>query len=232
MTKIPHLPIKRFPTFEIYARFSPGTLDTITYIRNKYTTKPIYPRDIGICLFKGITKNDVTTKALSDALTTIASSVAPFKVEFLKPFRNKSAEIRKYPASVYYEINNSPFNLLCADFRMFFKKQPSRKFGSPETNRSFKIGITGEVESYEESDKIVKEIREIEKPKPLSFDAFVLASRPNHKLLSELDDEIQEYPFTADEETFKNYIQNITAKRDEHVKRRHEERDRDKKMLK
>ncbi|POS87268.1 hypothetical protein EPUL_002807 [Erysiphe pulchra] len=229
MTKIPHLPIKRFPTYEIYARFAPGTLDVITYLRNKYTTKPIYPRDIGICLFRGITKNDTNTKALNEGLAKIAALVAPFHVEFLRPFRNKSAENRRYPASVYYEINNSPFNLLCADFRISLKKLSTRKCDRPETNKSFKIGITGEVESYEESDRIVKELRDIEKPKPLLFDAFVLATRPNHKLLSELDDEIQEYPFKADEETFKIYMQNVTEKRDEFVKKKLEKLDQDKK---
>lgn len=229
MAKIPHLPIKRFPTYEIYARFAPNALESITHIRKKYTAKAIYPRDIGICLFRGITKNDITTKALNHALTKIASSVAPFQVEFLKPFRNKSAEDRKYPASVYYEISNSPFNLLCADFRIFFKELLTMKSARPETNKSFKIGITGEIESYEESDKIVRELKDIEKPKPLLFDAFVLASRPNHKLLSELDDETLEYPFIADEETFKIYIQNVTAKRDEYVKKKLEKLDQDKK---
>ncbi|KAI6251086.1 hypothetical protein HI914_00739 [Erysiphe necator] len=214
MTKIPHWPIVNFPTHEIYARFAPGTLDTIKQIRNKYTTNLIYPRDIGICLFRGITKNVTTTKTLHGKLTTIASSVAPFQVEVLRPFRNRSAEERNYPASVYYEISNSPFNLLCIDLIILFKKHFTQYLPRPQINKSFKIGITGEVKSYEESDKIVTELKTIEKPNPLLFDAFVLASRPNQNLLSRLDDEIQEFPFTANKETFELYLQNLKAKRD------------------
>ncbi|RKF62628.1 putative blumeria specific protein [Golovinomyces cichoracearum] len=205
------------PTYEIYARFSPGTLDAINVIRKQYVNKQIYPRDIGIRLYKNILKNDKSTSAMNSKLATLAKSVAPFQVELMKPFRNMAAEKKKYLPSVYYEIKKYPFNLLCADLRILFNSL-SRRRDCPVTTTSFKIGLTGKLESFEESDRIVKELLAIDIPKPLKFDAFVLATRPNTKPLSELEEEIKEFPFTATDEEFGTFLEEITVKRDEYVK--------------
>ncbi|TQS35337.1 hypothetical protein Golomagni_04245 [Golovinomyces magnicellulatus] len=196
--------IKGIPTYEIYARFSPGTLDAINVIRKQYVNKQIYPRDIGIRLYKNIIKNDKSTTAMNSKLATLAKSMAPFHVEILKPFRSMAAEKKKYLPSVYYEIKKYPFNLICADLRILFNSLSRRR----------------DFPSFEESDRIVKELSTIETPKPLKFDAFVLATRPNTKPLSELEEEIKEFPFTATDKEFETFLEEITVKRDEYVKAR------------
>lgn len=209
------------PTYEIYARFSPNTLDPIIALRNKYAPKQIYPRDIGIRLYKNIYKNEKSSTSLDEILRSLSQEVAPFTANFLRPFRNVPSEKKTYSPSVYYEVHKHPFKLLCVYLRKMCNKI-NKKRDRQQSTKSFKIGISGNIESHEEAENIVKELLTLETPPPLSFDALVLATRPNKIPLSELEEDVKEYPFAATEDTFKIFLEKMEEDRNNYIKLRDE----------
>ncbi|KAI1000881.1 hypothetical protein K3495_g7317 [Podosphaera aphanis] len=224
MSKCINEAVSRLPTFEIYARFAPGTLEPIHAIRKQYAANQIYPRDVGVRLFRDIFKNAHSTTLMQSKLSYLASIVAPFEVPIHKPFRNSPLESKAYPPAVYYQLSKVPLTYIASHITYLVKDLHKRDYRS-NVAKSFKIGVSGQLADHAAAARIVEELSSIEPPPPIHFDAFVLATRTNLESQAELDGDADlVFPFMATQKEFKTFWEHIQIRRRQYHSERARER--------
>ncbi|CAD6502005.1 BgTH12-02248 [Blumeria graminis f. sp. triticale] len=201
--------LSRLPTLEVFARFAPGTIDPIVALRNKYAPKQIYPRDVGIRLISHVYKNEFSLRILTSNLMSLATTtIVPFDAPIIKAFRNSTVKKKALPPSVYYQISGVPNFYIASHLSELFHDLHTQLNREPIAT-SYKLGITGLLESHRESGRIVRELSALEHPPPIRFDAFVLVTRSNLIAPFELESNDIVFPFSGNQMVYDSYLEDL-----------------------